>query len=106
MNVIRLTLESCEFRWSGLPTPRRRTFAAGYGFRADAAVPASAPAYGRRAKPGLWNALRSLDADCASQSASASGSLPSLAANAGSRGMDNPSLTLVQQEQLVREHQV
>ncbi|MEI8228148.1 MAG: hypothetical protein WCH77_07785, partial [Planctomycetota bacterium] len=61
---------------------------------------ASAPAYGRRAKPGLWNALRSLDAGCAY------GILPSLAANAGFRGMDNPSLTLVQQERLVREHQV
>ena len=90
----------------GLSTPHRRTFAAGYGFRAVAAVPASAPAYGRRAKPGLWNALRSLDAGCASQNASAYGILPSLAANAGSRGMDNPSLTLVQQERLVREHEV
>jgi hypothetical protein len=45
-------------------------------------------------------ALRSLYAGCAH------GILPSLAANAGSRGMDNPSLTLVQQERLVREHQV
>jgi hypothetical protein len=45
-------------------------------------------------------ALRSLDAGCAY------GILPSLAANAGSRGMDNPSLTLVQQERLVREHEV
>jgi hypothetical protein len=45
-------------------------------------------------------ALRSLDAGCAY------GILPSLAANAGSWGMDNPSLILVQQERLVREQQV
>jgi hypothetical protein len=45
-------------------------------------------------------ALRSLDAGYAC------GILPSLAANAGSWGMDNPSLTLVQQERLVREQQV
>ena len=78
----------------GLSTPHRRTFAAGYGFRAVAAVPASAPAYGRRAKPGLWNALRSLGGDYASQSASAYGILPALVTYAGSRGMDNPSLHL------------
>jgi hypothetical protein len=45
-------------------------------------------------------ALRSLDAGCAL------GILPSLAANAGSWGMANPSLTLVQQERFVREHHV
>ena len=36
----------------------------------------------------------------------ATGILPSLAANAGSRGMDNPFLTFVQQERLMREYQV
>ena len=55
--------------------------------RAVAAVPASAPAYGRRARPGSQHpALRSLDASSASPSWLRVGS------NAGSRGTGSPSL--------------
>ena len=57
--------------------------------RAVAAVPASAPAYGRRARPGSQHpALRSLDASSASPSWLRVGS------NAGSRGTGSPSLPL------------
>jgi hypothetical protein len=38
-------------RGSGLPVPHRRAFATGIPIRAGAAVPASASAYGRQAKP-------------------------------------------------------
>ena len=55
--------------------------------RAVAAVAASAPAYGRRARPGSQHpALRSLDASSASPSWLRVGS------NAGSRGTGSPSL--------------
>jgi len=70
---------------SGLPMPiagrsRRRSCC-----RAVAAVPASAPAYGRRAEPGSQHAaLRSLDADFASPSMAA------LVSNAGSRARAAP----------------
>ena len=74
-------------RRSGLPMPVAGRSLRACDCRAVAAVPASAPAYGRRARPGSQHpALRSLDASSASPSWLRVGS------NAGSRGTGSPSL--------------
>ena len=70
---------------SGLPMPVAGHSLRPCDCRAVAAVPASAPAYGRRARPGSQHpALRSLDADFAPPSMAA------LVSNAGSRARAAP----------------
>ena len=81
---------------SGLPMPVAGHSLRPCDCRAVAAVPASAPAYGRRARPGSQHpALRSLDASSAPPATDppqADWSWLRVGSNAGSRGTGSPSL--------------